>query len=271
MQFQTFGDPAGPAVLFFHAMGVTGASSEPVAQHLKAHYFCILPTSTVYCTGQHYRSKADEVQQIKVFLQKQGVQKLALVVASSIGADLAMAFLTQSGVPVEHVYFDGGQFAQISKGLRHVMVPFLYLAIKSLYWSKGKTLRKIMWCSDESIQPYFIAAGRALTYGNMHRQMMDSLEDVPFPALPAELQRHTFFAFGSIEDHFKYRAAVQQAYPDGNFPVFEGHNHMQYQIRDPQGFAEMLVSVMEHNALPELSIDGRLCYKKTGQPIDEYE
>ena len=38
------------------------------------------------------------------------------------------------------------------------MVPFLYLAIKSLYWSKGATLSKFMWCSEESIKPYFIKA-----------------------------------------------------------------------------------------------------------------
>ena len=250
MQFETFGDKSAPAILFFHAMGVTGASSEPVVNYLKGRYFCILPTSTVYCAGQKYVSKADEVRQVTTFLKQQGVERLALVVASSIGADLAMAFLTQSGVPVEHVFFDGGQFAQISKGLRHVMVPFLYLAIKSLYWSKGKTLSKIMWCSDDAIKPYFIAAGRALTYGNMHRQMADSLEDVPLPALPKELQQHTFFEFGSIEDHYKYRDAVMKAYPDGNFPVFENCNHMQFQIRDPKGFAEMLVSVMETNQLP---------------------
>ena len=56
------------------------------------------------------------------------------------------------------------------------MVPFLYLAIKSLYWSKGATLSKFMWCSEESIKPYFIKAGKNLRYKNLYRQMMDSLE-----------------------------------------------------------------------------------------------
>lgn len=54
------------------------------------------------------------------------------MVASSIGADLAMDFLTTTHPRVEHVFFDGGQFAQIGKGTRRIMVPFLYLAIKSL-------------------------------------------------------------------------------------------------------------------------------------------
>ena len=124
------------------------------------------------------------------------------------------------------------------------MVPFLYLAIKSLYWSKGATLSKFMWCSEESIKPYFIQAGKNLRYKNLQRQMMDSLEDKEFPALSEKVQRTIFFEFGSIEEHYKYRKAVKKAYPYGNFPVLENHNHMQMQIFDPKGFAAMLDSII---------------------------
>ena len=72
MLFETLGDRQNPAILFFHAMGVTGASSKPVVQYLKDSYFCILPTSTVYCEGQKYLSKADEVRQIEDFLLELG-------------------------------------------------------------------------------------------------------------------------------------------------------------------------------------------------------
>ena len=252
MLFETLGEKNRPAVLFFHAMGVTGASSEPVAKYLQDRYFCILPTSTVYCEGQRYVGKTDEVRQVEAFLRGQGVERLALVTASSIGADLALAFLTETKIPVEHAFFDGGQFAQIGKTTRRLMTPALYLAIKSLYWSKGRTLGKILWCDDEAIKPYFVAAGKALTCGNLRRQLADSLEDAPLPPLPEPLQRHCYFAFGSAEDHFKYRGAVKQAYPAGKFPVFEGYEHMQYQIREPKGFAELLVSVMERDELPKL-------------------
>ncbi len=253
MLFETLGDQHQPAVLFFHAMGVTGASSEPVARCLQDRYFCILPTSTLYCAGQKYVSKADEVRHVEAFLRSQGVTRLALVVASSIGADLALAFLTHTRLPVAHVFFDGGQFAQIGRATRRIMTPFLYFAIKSLYWTKGATLKKIMWCDDAAIRPYFIAAGKALRYGNLRRQIADSLEDKPFPPLPDTLQRNTYFAFGSVEEHYKYRAAVMAAYPQGNYPVLEGHNHMQYQIRDPKGFAEMLSVIITQNRLPDLS------------------
>ena len=252
MLFQTFGNKKNPAVLFFHAMGVTGASSEPVAKYLQDRYFCILPTSTVYCEGQKYVSKADEIRQVENYLHGQNVNCLAMVVASSIGADLAMAFLTSTELPIGHVFFDGGQFAQISSATRHIMMPFLYLAIKSLYWSKGGTLKKILWCDDDSIKPYFIAAGENLTYTNLRRQISDSLEDKAFPPLSKEMQRHIYFEFGSIEEHFKYRQTVMKAYSCSNYPVFEGYEHMQYQIRDPKGFAEMLAYITEHGCMPEL-------------------
>ena len=252
MRFATLGDPENPAILFFHAMGVVGESSERVARRLADRYFCVMPTSTVYCEGQRYVSREDEVRQVEGYLQERSIERLALMVASSIGADLGMAFLVHGEVPVDHVFFDGGQFARIGAGTRAVMAPLLYLAIKSLYWSRGATLKHIMWCDDEEIKPYFIEAGRALTLANMRRQMADSLVDEPFPTLPTGLQEQTFWEFGSVEDHFKYRDAVISAWSHGNFPVFEGHNHMQFQIEDPQGFADMLVRLIETGKLPDL-------------------
>ena len=85
----------------------------PVAKELAERFYCIMPTSTVYCAGQKYLSKADEVRQITKFLKAQGIEEIAFIVASSIGADPAMTFLTNTKIPVRHVFFDGGQFAQI--------------------------------------------------------------------------------------------------------------------------------------------------------------
>ena len=186
------------------------------------------------------------------YLARLGVSRLELVVASSLGADLATAFLARGTVPVAHAFFDGGQFAQIGRGTRRLMTPVLYLAIKSLGWSRGATLKHILWCDDDAIKPYFVQAARGLGYGNLRRMMADSLQDRPLPELPVDLQRRSFWEFGSAEEHLKYRPAVMAAWPQGNFPVFEGLNHMQFQIRDPKGFADMLRTVVEKNELPEL-------------------
>ena len=49
MVFKTIGDKSNPVILFFHAMGVTGESSMPVAEKMADKFNCIMPTSTVYC------------------------------------------------------------------------------------------------------------------------------------------------------------------------------------------------------------------------------
>ena len=45
-----------------------------------------------------------------------------------------------------------------------------------------------------------------------------------------------------------------EAYPCGHYPVFEGYEHMQYQIRDPKGFAEILAHIAERDCMPELPL-----------------
>lgn len=108
MVFKTTGNKSNPVILFFHAMGVTGESSMPVAEKMAEKYYCIMPTSTVYCSGQRYQSKRDEIQQIVRFLGNHGIKEIELIVASSIGADLAMAFLTEIKIPVKHVFLMAG-------------------------------------------------------------------------------------------------------------------------------------------------------------------
>lgn len=251
MVFKTCGNDKNPAVLFFHAMGVTGESSERVAEFMKDRYFCIMPTSSVY-TDEGYESKREEVRELEEFLVSREIKKLSLVVASSIGTDLAMDFLSKTSSAVGYVFFDGGQFAQIGRLSRYLMVPFLYLAIKSIYWTHGRSLKRIMWCSDDEIKPYFIAAGKSLSYKSLCRQLSDSLENKPFWQFQPHVQRRMFFGFGSVEEHIKYRDAVMKAYPEGHFPVFRGYRHMEYQIKDPKGFADMLCFIIEHGRMPDL-------------------
>ena len=67
MIFNTVGNKQNPTVLFFHAMGVTGLSSEPVARYLQDRYFCIMPTSTVYCAGQNIKARQTKYGSWKLF------------------------------------------------------------------------------------------------------------------------------------------------------------------------------------------------------------
>lgn len=252
MIFETYGTKGKPVILFYHAMGVVGSSSKRITEHLKDDYFCIMPTSTVYCHNQKYISKEDEIRQVEEYLDKEDITDISLVCASSLGADIAMSFLSSTKRKIGHVFIDGGQYAQINRFTRLIMTPFLYFAIRSLYKKNGENLGKILWCDDKELRPYFVQAGKELKYRNLRKQLSDSLVNMPFPLLDSELQKHCFIEFGSIEEHYKYRDAVMKSYPDAHFPIFNGYNHMQYQIRDPKGFAEMLDYIIKNDSMPIL-------------------
>lgn len=252
MIFKTLGRKENPAVLFFHGMGVTGDSSLPVAQFLQERYFCILPTSTVFCPGQRYMGKAEEIRQIEKFICGQKIESLEWIVASAQGANLAMEFLSRSPISVRHIFFDGGAFAQTGKTARAVGMPLHYLGMKSLYWFRGKTQKQVLRCREKSIRPCAIEAGKNLTYRNFRFLMADSRNDELFPFLPEEVQEHTFWGFGTEEAYQKCVPDLMNHYPSGNFPLFEGFGHLQYQLEDPEGFADMLVAAAEQNELPAL-------------------
>ena len=61
-----------------------------------------------------------------------------------------------------------------------------------------------------------------------------------------------------------------QTYIHGNFPVFEGFNHMQYQIRDPEGFARMLETIIETGRLPNPVVKKGQKWKTVKKLLKEY-
>ena len=64
-----------------------------------------------------------------------------------------------------------------------------------------------------------------------------------------------------------------QTYIHGNFPVFEGFNHMQYQIRDPEGFARMLETIIETGRLPNPVVkkQSKITSSFEGWQADQYD
>ncbi len=80
-------------------MGVVGESSERAAQYLSDTYYCIMPTSTIYCEKQKYVSKNNELAQIEAFLKDNGVKHLELAVVSYLSADLGGLFPQKQQYP----------------------------------------------------------------------------------------------------------------------------------------------------------------------------
>ena len=175
MLFQTYGNMKNPAVLFFSCYGRDRRKQRTGCEIFADRYFQEFPAQFPPFTVPlvKYVSKADEIRQVEDSSASTGRGAAAMAVASSIGADLAT--VSDADEAARDNAFDGGQFAQIGKqGTRRITTPFLFCHQEPILM-KGGTLKKILWCDDDSIKSYFIDAGENLTYTNLRRQISDSL------------------------------------------------------------------------------------------------
>ena len=91
MLFKTMGEKEKSRRAFFHAMGVTGASSERVARFMADNIFALCPHPPSVAEAQNISERTTRCGRLKNF-KSEGVKELSLVAASSIGADLALYF-----------------------------------------------------------------------------------------------------------------------------------------------------------------------------------
>lgn len=252
MQFLTLGEPGNPTIVCFHALGVTGRSNERFAKYLENDYFFVLPTLSAFCEGETYVSKKDELAQLESFLEENNINELEMVLGSSIGADIAMEFISSGTHDFNHGFIDGGMFAKIGGLARKMLTPVLFKTIEKINKTNGDSLKEIFWTDEDEIKPYFVEAARNLDKESMSNMMKDMLTKDAYPKLSPATQQIMIFEFGCAEDHFKYRKDVMRSYPKAAFPVFDKYDHMQYQIENPEGFADMLRTIITTGEMPDL-------------------
>lgn len=251
MQISTMGAPGNPAILAFHALGVDGSSNERFAQYLQDEYFIIMPTLSMFCAGEVYKSKQDEIAQLNTALDELGVGDIELLASFSIGADFAMEFLRSTKRNVARAFFDGPQLTKVPALVRRAMAPLLFKELDNIAKTNGASITKIFWCDDPAIQPYFVRACANVDRKSIDNAMKDLLTQ-GLPKFTPQQQVRMVFEFGELEEHMKCRPQLMKRYPSAQFPVFKGMNHMELTIRDPELLASTLREFMQTGVFPQL-------------------
>ncbi len=251
MQVTTMGMPGKPVILCFHALGVNGRSNERWARYLQEDCFIVNPTMSMFCPGETYISKRDEISQVERELDRLGVEDIELVCGFSIGGDLALEFLSTTKRKVAHVFLDGPQLSKVPALVRRAVGPVIFKELDNIAKTDGASIGKIFWCDDPEIRPYFVEACANVDKTSVTNGMKDLMTG-KYPSLPPQVEEHMLIEFGSIEDHYPCREDVMRRYPKASYPVFEGLNHMEFTIRDPRGFADAMLNIMQTGKLPPL-------------------
>ncbi len=251
MQVSTMGTPGNPVILCFHALGVDGSSNERFARYLQDTHFIVNPTLSMFCPGESYQSKQDEIAQLNAWLDAHSIGDIELLCSFSIGADFALEFLRSTTRKVAHSFFDGPQLTKVPKLARRAMATLLFKELDNIAKTNGASITKIFWCDDPAIQPYFVRACANVDRTSINNAMKDLLAQ-DLPKLSPQLQQTLVFEFGEVEEHVTCRPKLMQRYPSAQFPVFKGMNHMELTIKDPQLLAESLRTLMNTGVFPRL-------------------
>ena len=256
MTFETLGDPKNTPVMLIHGMLCTSDECIPFGRYLSQRYYVIMPTLDGHGSdGTDLVSAEQETEKISAYLKANGIDRLALLQGSSMGAEIALAVkaeLDKNGIAVDSCFFDGGPFFRFVPPFR----AFMYRVFSGLV--------KVFDTDDPSSAAgnmkkhpmfRFIAKGKAEQYEQMIAAMtkerrsfsdktihgmVDICYNCTLPDLPEETQRTFTFFFAKTEPARKSMKRLMKTYPKARYRTIDGYSHCGFQMTHPREYASML-------------------------------
>ncbi|MBQ5545541.1 MAG: alpha/beta hydrolase [Clostridia bacterium] len=256
MTFETLGNPSNPAALLIHGMLCSGHHCEPFGKYLADEYYVIMPTLDGHGhDGTDLLTVEEEARKLTGYLKENGIQSLALLQGSSMGAEVALAVRKQceiEGIAVTCSFFDGGPFFHFNPFFRRVM------------YKKFRTLGKV-FDTDDPDEAYrniinnpfvkFVAKGKISQYEGMIKSMarerrtfsqktLKNMVRICYqcdpPVFSTDAQKSFIFFFSDEEPARDSRSRLIKLYPDATFEDIHGYAHCGYQSSEPEAYVRKL-------------------------------
>ncbi|MBQ1555091.1 MAG: hypothetical protein IIZ68_06480, partial [Clostridia bacterium] len=238
MTFETLGNPSNPAVLLIHGMLSSGHDCEPFGKYLADEYYVIMPTLDGHGhDGTDLLTVEEEARKLTAYLKENGIQSLALVQGSSMGAEVALAVTKQcetDGIPVTCSFFDGGPFFHFNPFFRHIMYKKFSSLVKVFDTDDpDEAYRNIMnnpfvkFVAKDKISQYegiikSIARERRTFSKKTVRNMVTICYKCDPPSFPVEAQKRFVFFFSDEEPARDSRSRLIKLYPHAAFEDIHG-------------------------------------------------
>lgn len=253
MKVKTLGNKEKPAIMMIPGMFCTSEMPEIVAKHLQDDFYVILPT----LDGHHkeepvYHSKEDDGREIVEWLHENGVERLALLQGTSMGAEVALEVARQIDIPVKHYLFDGGPFFHFPRFFRAIMAgKFRKFGDLVRGKSKEEAVSNIM--NNRFVKK--LGAGSLDSYKGMLdgfievcqwidrdsiRRIADTCYKCDLPDFDEDRIRTFTFLYSENEPARKAEKRLRKKYPDAEYLIMKGYGHGGFQTEKPKEYAELV-------------------------------
>lgn len=260
MQFTVLGKPDGPVIVMLPAMMCSGAMHLPVARLLAGDFRVVLPTYDGHCLdGSRYTSAPDQCAKICAYLDDQGIDNIALVQGSSMGAEIALELLRERP-QIRNAFFDGGPFFNFPGPIKRKFEKVFMSVVEKASgfpsdeeaidgFAASERIRSKMPSADEAadgiymeevIREFladFVPIARSMDRQNVKNLVETCYSDV-LPSFGENVQRRMTFYYGK-ETAAMARRRLRRAYPHASY-VQGAMGHGTFELTHPQEYARML-------------------------------
>lgn len=261
MQFTVLGKPDGPAIVMLPAMMCSGAMHLTVARLLAGDFRVVLPTYDGHCLdGSRYTSASDQCAKIRTYLDDQGIDDIALVQGSSMGAEIALELLCERP-QIRSAFLDGGPFFNFPGPVKRKFEKVFMSVVEKASGFPSDEEAIDGFAASEKIRSKFPSADEAADgidtdevirrfladfvpiARSMDRQTVENLAETCYsgvlPSFGEDVQRRMTFYYGK-ETAALARLRLRRAYPSAGY-VQGAMGHCTFELTRPQEYAQMLV------------------------------
>ena len=258
MIFNTYGDSENPVVIVLAGSFCPAESLEIIYNDLKSDYYVVAPTyNGCYENSKAFTSRQGEAAEICTYIRNNGIFAVKIVYGQSMGSEVGLELIYQlidSGITVEHGFFDGAPCTFLPKPMRKIMFIVFQKFINAL---RGKTLDetmniglvKMMSNNDpEALKPMIEPIISIISYltDETLKNQVECCYTFDFPKFRENMEKNFHFFYGQSEKAYKlcYRG-TKKAYPTADYIVKKGYGHCTYMVKNKDEYMRFLREIMQ--------------------------
>lgn len=247
MVIHTEGEPGAPAVLLLHPILFTGEQMAAcLGRRLPGSHYLIFPDQSGHGEDRgEYVSPAQEAEELHRWLTDQGIEKIRLLCAASLGGVAAMELMKLDGLRFRAVHLDG-----VPLGKQEGIQAQLALTAFLRFHKKAVKDPASMVGTISGIFGGAMGKSMAEQLGAMSQESVRRILKACFSgcAAPLDMERigRLTFEWGEKDPVLgKAKPLAEELYPRARILIRPGMNHCEYLSRKPEAYAGELMRELE--------------------------
>ena len=253
------GGQESPTVLIIHPMLSSASSMKAtLCDHMGPGLRFLVPDLSAHGddASAPYVSAADEAAAVHEWLASNGVHRLSMGFAASLGGVVLFELLRYPDLSFDRLFiegvsfYSGGPVARVGGSvLSRAMVTKHRKAVRDPEAGTHKLARLY----GEEAARSMVASFAAMSEESI-RAIVRDCSHVSLPPLSPAVQRHCTFAYGDKDSDLRLaRRVIPRLYPEAELRVWPGWGHCERMSRDSVAYGAMLRNVAQGSASTDRS------------------